>query len=51
VVSLGRNLELDVVAEGVETPEQEGYLIAEAACSGRVTCTARRPLPPASRGW
>lgn len=35
VVSLGQGLGLDVVAEGVETPEQEAYLLAEGCRLGQ----------------
>lgn len=35
VVGLGRSLDLDVVAEGVETVEQEAYLISEGCRLGQ----------------
>ena len=35
VISLGRSLDLDVVAEGVETEEQEAYLVAQGCRFGQ----------------
>lgn len=35
VVNLGRSLDLEVVAEGIETPAQEAYLLAQGCQSGQ----------------
>jgi EAL domain-containing protein (putative c-di-GMP-specific phosphodiesterase class I) len=45
VVALGRNLNLKVVAEGVETPSQRDFLLAEGCAAGQGYLFSK-PLPP-----
>ena len=40
IIQLGKSLGMTVIAEGVETPEQEAYLIAEGCRKARATITA-----------
>ena len=44
IVQLGRNLGMAVIAEGVETPQQEAYLVAEGCGEGQGYYYSR-PLP------
>jgi EAL domain-containing protein (putative c-di-GMP-specific phosphodiesterase class I) len=46
IVALGKSLQLDVVAEGVETVEQ-GKLLREIGCPSMQGYLMSRPLPPA----
>jgi EAL domain-containing protein (putative c-di-GMP-specific phosphodiesterase class I) len=46
IVALGKSLQLDVVAEGVETLEQ-GKLLREIGCPSMQGYLMSRPLPPA----
>jgi EAL domain-containing protein (putative c-di-GMP-specific phosphodiesterase class I) len=55
VVSLGRSLQLDVVAEGVETPQQEAFLVSQGCRLGQgflygKAAPAER-LPDLIRSW
>jgi EAL domain-containing protein (putative c-di-GMP-specific phosphodiesterase class I) len=45
IAALGRSLQLHLVAEGVETPEQRAFLI-EQRCDRMQGYLLSRPLPP-----
>lgn len=45
IIQLGRNLGMQVIAEGVETPEQEAYIMAQGCNEGQGYLYSK-PIPP-----